>query len=87
MKHIGVIIELDQARVKEANFGMITLARAKDTQIFAFVLDGQAISVKAGLESFGVKNIVEVGLAPDQQNNPVTRAPSLRVTEQYPTVL
>jgi len=77
MKHIGVIIELDKGRVKEANFGMITLARAKNVKLFAFVMDGQAERVKTDLESFGITTIVQVCLAPDQQNNPVTRAKAM----------
>ncbi|MBC8440616.1 MAG: electron transfer flavoprotein subunit alpha/FixB family protein [Deltaproteobacteria bacterium] len=77
MKNIGVIIELDKGRVKETNFGMITLARAKDTQLFAFVMDADAKSVKEVLESFGITKIVEVWLAPDQLNNPVTRAKAM----------
>ena len=77
MKNIGVIIELDKGRVKETNFGMITLARAKDTQLFAFVMDADAKSVKEVLESFGITKIVEVCLAPDQQSNPLTRAKAM----------
>lgn len=77
MKHIGVIIELDKGRVKEANFGMITLARSKHARLFAFVMDGQAISVKTVLESFGITTIVEICLAPDQQNNPAARAKAM----------
>lgn len=77
MKNIGVIIELDKGRVKETNFGMITLARAKDTQLFAFVMDADAKSVKEVLESFGITKIVEVCLAPDQLNNPLTRAKAM----------
>ncbi|MBU0463954.1 MAG: electron transfer flavoprotein subunit alpha/FixB family protein [Proteobacteria bacterium] len=77
MKNIGIIIELDNGRVKETNFGMITMARAKDTQVFAFVMDADAKSVKENLESFGITKIVEVCLAPDQQNNPVTRAKAM----------
>ena len=77
MKNIGIIIELDNGRIKATNFGMITLARAKDTQLFAFVMDSDAASVKEDLESFGITKIVEVCLAKDQQNNPVIRAKAI----------
>ena len=77
MKNIGIIIEMDKGRVKETNFGMITLARAKDTPVFAFVMDADAASVKEDLESFGITNIVEIGLAKDQQTNPVIRAKAM----------
>ena len=77
MKNIGIIIEMDDGKVKETNFGMITLARAKDTKVFAFVMDGHAASVKEDLESFGITDIVEVNLASDLQNNPVIRAKAI----------
>ena len=77
MKNIGIIIEMDKGRVKETNFGIITLARAKDTHLFAFVMDADAKSVKEDLESFGIINIVEIGLANDLQNNPVIRAKAM----------
>ena len=77
MKHIGVIIEQDKTGIKESNFGMITMARASDTKLFAFVMDTDAQSVKAALESYGITHIVDICLAPDQQNNPVTRAQAL----------
>jgi len=77
MKHIGIIIELDNGKIKESNFGMITLARAKDRELFAFVMNAEGSSVKQGLESFGIRNIVEICLAPDQQNNPVVKANAL----------
>ncbi len=77
MKNVGIIIELDNKKIKETNFAMITMARAKNTQLFALVLDAYESGVKENLESFGISNIVEVVLAPDQQNNPVTRAKAL----------
>ncbi|WP_299981896.1 electron transfer flavoprotein subunit alpha/FixB family protein [Desulfobacula sp.] len=74
MKNIGIIIELDNGKIKETNFGMITLARAKDTELFAVVMDADAASVKEDLELFGITKIVEVCLSKDQQANPVVRA-------------
>ncbi len=76
MKNIGIIIELDKGKIKEANFGMITLARAKDTQLFAFVM-GAAGNLKKELESFGITRIISVLLAKEQLNNPVVRAKAL----------
>ncbi|MCP4719117.1 MAG: electron transfer flavoprotein subunit alpha/FixB family protein, partial [Desulfobacteraceae bacterium] len=76
MKNIGIIIELDKGKIKEANFGMITLARAKDTQLFAFVM-GAAGNLKKELESFGITKIISVLLDKEQLNNPVVRAKAL----------
>ncbi|MBU8910580.1 MAG: electron transfer flavoprotein subunit alpha/FixB family protein [Desulfobacterales bacterium] len=84
MKNIGIIIELDKGRIKETNFGMITLARAKDTELFAVVVDADAEIVKEELESFGITKIVEVSLAEDQQKNPVVRAKAIiNVIKEY----
>jgi len=77
MKNIGVIIELDNGKIKEINFGMITLARAKGRELFGFVINADAAAVKDELESYGITQIVAVSLAPDQQNNPVVRAKSI----------
>ncbi|MCD4721676.1 MAG: electron transfer flavoprotein subunit alpha/FixB family protein [Desulfobacula sp.] len=77
MKNIGIIIETDNGKIKETNFGMITLARDNDTQLFAFVMDADARALKQDLESFGITNIIDVLLSPDQQNNPVIRAKAI----------
>lgn len=74
MKNIGIIIETDNGKIKEANFGMITMARANDMQLFAFVMDADARALKEDLESFGITKIVDIQLVPNQQNNPVIRA-------------
>ncbi len=74
MKNIGIIIELENGRIKESNFGMITLAREKGAELFGFVMDADAAAVKDELEAFGITNIVDVLFAPNQQNNPVVRA-------------
>jgi len=77
VKNIGIIIEADNGKIKETNFGMITLAREKDTELFAFVMDADTESVKQGLGSFGITKIIDVLLAADQQGNPVVRAKAM----------
>ena len=85
MKNIGIIIETDKGKIKETNFGMITLARAKDsaegsaedTKLFAFVMAADANALKNDLESYGITKIVRVLLADEQQYNPVVRAKAL----------
>ena len=71
MKNIGIIIELDNGRIKESNFGMITLARQKDTMLFAFVAGNHGAAVKEDLEAFGITRIVNITLAGNQVDNPV----------------
>ena len=74
MKNIGIIIEADNGIIKAANFGMITLARAPETELSAFVLDADVDTVKPDLESFGITKIFDTSLAEDQRDNPVARA-------------
>ncbi len=87
MKNIGIIIEtdiresdaeeLDKSEVKAICFGMITLARQKNCELFAFVFNAEIKDLKSELESFGITNIVNVVLAPEHQNNPAVRAKAM----------
>jgi len=77
MKNIGIIIEADNGTIKATNFGMITLARAPETELSAFVMDADVEAVKQDLESFGIARIFDVSLAADQQDNPVIRAQTM----------
>ena len=77
MKNIGIIIESDNGKIKETIFGMITLARAKKTELFAFVMDADGKAVKHDLELFGITKIIDVSLAKDQQDNPIVRAKAM----------
>ena len=77
MKSVGIIIEADNGRVKAANFGMITLARATGTKLSAFIMDADVDAVKQELESFGITKIFDVSLAADQRDNPVVRAQAM----------
>ncbi len=62
MSSIGIWIETGEDGVKEANFGVVTAARAAgDAEIYAFVLDGNATGSKAALQSYGVRKVVALG--------------------------
>jgi len=60
--------------MKEADLGMITLARQKDTHLFALVLDGSSDALKEKLSSYGVSTLIDIQLAGDLQHNPDVRA-------------
>ena len=60
MKPIGLLIEFKDGRVKDANFGMATAARAENRQLVALVVDASADVAKAALEVFGVARIVNI---------------------------
>ena len=76
MKNIGIIIELesDSGKVKKTCFGMITLAREKNSALFAFVVNADIKTLKPDLESFGITNIVDIVIEPEHQHNPVVIA-------------
>lgn len=82
MKNIAVIIETDisksnREKVKEICLGMITLARAKNCELFAFVVNADIQALKPDLKSFGIANIVDIVLEPELQYNPVVRAKAM----------
>lgn len=77
MKNIGIILELDHGKIKDINYGMITLTRAEDRQLFGFVMDADAEIVKKDLASYGIHKIVQVSLSPGQQTNPCVRAQAI----------
>jgi electron transfer flavoprotein alpha subunit len=76
IKNIGLIIELHNGTIKEANQGMITLARQKECELTAFVMNADIAALKKDLELFGITKIVNVCVA-DQESNPCVRATAL----------
>ncbi|WDP90127.1 MAG: electron transfer flavoprotein subunit alpha/FixB family protein [Desulfobacter sp.] len=78
--NIGIIIEMETGRVKDANFGMITLARkSKDVQLTALMLDGWDQDAVSALEKYGIDRIADIALpgAPGERQNPDIRARAL----------
>lgn len=60
MNNVGVIIEIQQGRLKPSNFGVITAARQGGRKVHAFLLDVDADGYKSRLEEYGVSKIVEI---------------------------
>jgi electron transfer flavoprotein alpha subunit len=92
MKKIGIIIETENRetenreiengntennQVKETNYGVITLARQDDTQIYAFIIDGMNDGIKENLAAWGVHGIVDMGFQAHVMDNPVVKAANL----------
>jgi electron transfer flavoprotein alpha subunit len=83
MKNIGIIIEFesvlksDKKNIKPGCFGMITLARQKNCELFAFVINSEIDVFKPELEAFGINSIIDVELDPEHQDNPVVRAKAM----------
>ncbi len=60
MKSIGLLIELKDGQVKEANFGMATAARGENRKLVAMVVDGSATDARRVLEAYGVARILNI---------------------------
>jgi electron transfer flavoprotein alpha subunit len=71
MATIGVLIETEEGKVKETNFGVLTAARqAGGDTIIALMLDGSADDAKAVLGRYGVGKVIQVSVA---SGDPSTR--------------
>ncbi|MFO7715224.1 electron transfer flavoprotein subunit alpha/FixB family protein [Desulfosarcina sp.] len=60
MQPIGLLIEFKDGRVKEANFGMATAARADNRQLVALVVDAPVDDARKALQAYGVTRIVDI---------------------------
>jgi electron transfer flavoprotein alpha subunit len=61
MSKIGVLIEMSENAVKDANFGIITAARAQGSnEVFAFTINGEAVDCKDAVEKYGVEKVVDL---------------------------
>ena len=61
MATIGILIETEDGKVKETNFGVLTAARRQgDATIIAFVTEGSAEGAKDALGRYGARKVVQV---------------------------
>lgn len=61
MATIGVLIETEEGRVKETNFGVLTAARgAGGDTVIALMLDGSAEEARTALAQYGAGKVVQV---------------------------
>ncbi len=72
MSNIGVLIEISDDGVKEANFGVLTAAHGGGSHvIYAFVCGVSADSVVGALQEYGVQKVVELAAdGVDPASNP-----------------
>lgn len=64
MSRIGVLIEMNDQVVKEANFGVITAARDDGAnEVYALVLNASAATCRETLGEYGVRTVVEISAA------------------------
>ena len=71
MLKVGVLIEIGEDGVKEANFGVITAARG--AEIYAFVLDANADGCREALQTYGVQKVVAIGTDPPEADDMSSR--------------
>lgn len=76
MKKTGILIEMENGRVKETSLGMITLAARTKADLYALVLDGVDDTACDILAQYGITTVVDLGLAsaPEIRMNPAVRA-------------
>ncbi len=76
MKKTGILIELENGRVKETSLGMITLAARTEADLHALVLDGVDDTACDILAQYGITTVVDLALAsdPEIRLNPAVRA-------------
>ena len=75
MTTTGVLIETDEGKIKETNFGVLTAARGAsgDNAVYALLLDTDPEAMKADLSRFGVQKIITLSAA----SGDVTASPDL----------
>ena len=63
MTTTGILIETEDGKVKETNFGVLTAARSQaDNTIIAFVTDASADEAKESLGKYGAQKVVQIGV-------------------------
>lgn len=78
MAHVGIVIETEDGKVKETNFGVVTAARGGDNTLHALLLDGSAEAAREALAPYGVHRIVPLEAAgADLAGSPDARARAL----------
>ena len=60
MEKIGILIELKDGNIKKTNFGVITLARQPECELFALIFDADAAACKEQLQQYGIGKIIDV---------------------------
>jgi len=77
MARIGVLIETNKNSVKPANFGVITAARGKGNEVYAFLLGEEPDAVQEELKRYGVSRLINITAGNDFSMKPDLMAASL----------
>ena len=81
MTKIGVLIEIEDGKVKPSCFGMITAAKDENSDVYALVFDNNGESYRDSLAKYGVRKIIElsadgvdINTSPDTQTSMIAAA-------------
>ncbi|UCF91043.1 MAG: electron transfer flavoprotein subunit alpha/FixB family protein [Desulfobacterales bacterium] len=84
MEKVGILIEVKADQIKKANYGVITAARGRDRQLYAFLLDGGRADHKLTLGRYGIHKIIEIaGQEGPLEWNPATWAQAVIEAMEY----
>jgi electron transfer flavoprotein alpha subunit len=63
MANIGILIETEDGKVKDTNFGVLTAARGQGAgSVIALLLDGSAEDAKEPLGTYGAEKVVQISV-------------------------
>jgi electron transfer flavoprotein alpha subunit len=60
MEKVGILIELKDDKIKKANYGVITLAREQECELYAVVVNGNGTVYQEQLQQYGVGKIIDI---------------------------
>jgi len=84
MEKVGILIELKDDKIKQANYGVITLAREQGCELYALVLNAKGISYKGHLQEYGIGKIIDIASKEGPlQWNPVKWAKAIIAAMQH----
>ncbi len=54
MEKVGILIELKDDKIKQTNYGVITLAREQACELYAVVVNGKGAVYQEQLQQYGI---------------------------------
>ena len=60
MKKVGILIELKDDKIKQTNYGVITLAREQACELYAVVVNGNGAVYQEQLQQYGIGKIINI---------------------------
>ncbi len=83
MQTIGLLIDFKNEKVKDANFGLATVANGSDRELYALVVDAAAEEAKTVLSGYGVAHVLDIHTGNDGWNPAVQAEAVISAMQQY----